>query len=68
MKRRWSHVPQGVYQKGRRCHADAPAGAFGGTHYGATNRVRGVPKWGGEAMRTLRLGPSVEHPMGSRTA
>ena len=29
----------------RRCHADPPTGAFGGAPYGATNRVRGVPKW-----------------------
>ena len=27
-------------------------------------RVRGVPKWGGCAMRTFPLGPSVELPMG----
>ena len=40
---------------------------FGGAPYVATNRVRGVPKWGGGAMRTLQLGPSVELPMGPRT-
>ena len=44
-----------------------PPGVFGGGLYGATNRVRGVPKSGGHSMRTLPLGPSVEIPMGPRT-
>ena len=31
-----------------RCpHANAATVAFGGVPYGATKRVRGVPKWGG---------------------
>eukprot|EP00959_Pyramimonas_sp_CCMP1952_P164865 3446005-Pyramimonas_sp.AAC.1 len=29
-------------------HASAATGAFGGALYGATERVRGVPKWGVE--------------------
>ena len=44
-----------------------PQGAFGGAPYGATNLVRGDPKWTGGRMRTLPLGPSVELPMGPRT-
>ena len=48
-------------------HAGPATGAFGGAPYGATKRVRGVPKWGGGGMRTLPLGPSVELPMGPRT-
>ena len=44
-----------------------PQGAFGGAPYGATNLVRGVPKWTGGRMRTLPLGSSVELPMGPRT-
>eukprot|EP00959_Pyramimonas_sp_CCMP1952_P249281 5210914-Pyramimonas_sp.AAC.1 len=35
---------------------------------GATKRVRGAPKWGGAAMWTLLLGPSVELPAGPRHA
>eukprot|EP00959_Pyramimonas_sp_CCMP1952_P412691 8647909-Pyramimonas_sp.AAC.1 len=35
--------------------------------YGATQRVRDVPKWGGDAMRALPLGPSVELPTGPRS-
>ena len=42
-------------------------GAFGGAPHGATILMRGAPEWGGAAMRTLPLGPSVELPMGSRT-
>eukprot|EP00959_Pyramimonas_sp_CCMP1952_P258634 5406526-Pyramimonas_sp.AAC.1 len=34
--------------------------------YGATKRVRGVPKWRGGGMRTMPLRPSVELPMGPR--
>ena len=34
--------------------------------YGAPKRARDVPKWGGAAMRTQPLGPSVELPMGPR--
>eukprot|EP00959_Pyramimonas_sp_CCMP1952_P405400 8496655-Pyramimonas_sp.AAC.1 len=50
-----------------RCHADAPVGAFGRAPYGATDRVRGAPKWSGGAMRTLPLRASVELPAGPRT-
>ena len=64
----WGHKPrEGCAKMGRWRHADPPAGAFGGAPYGATNRVRGVPKLGGGAMRTLPLGPSVVLPMGPRT-
>eukprot|EP00959_Pyramimonas_sp_CCMP1952_P340162 7124513-Pyramimonas_sp.AAC.1 len=47
-------------------HAGPGTGAFGGAQYGATKRVRGVPKWRGGGMRALALGPSVELPMGPR--
>ena len=30
---------------GRSPHANPAIGAFGGAPYGATKRVRGVPKW-----------------------
>ncbi len=54
---------------GRGRHANPAAGAFGGAPYGAAILVRGVPKWGGAAMRTLPLGPSVEfHKVLSRVA
>ena len=53
---------------GRGRNANPATEAFGGTPYGATKRVRGVPKWGGAAMRTLLLGPSVVLPMGPRNA
>eukprot|EP00959_Pyramimonas_sp_CCMP1952_P350599 7345663-Pyramimonas_sp.AAC.1 len=42
---------------GRRRHA-----------YGATERVRGVPTWGGAAMRSVLLGPSVEFHLGPPSA
>ena len=45
---------------GRRRHANPVSKAFGGAPYEATKRVRGVPKLGGAAMRTLPLAPSVE--------
>ena len=65
----WGHEPrQGCAKMGRRCHADPLAGAFGGAPYWATNRVSGVPKWGGGAMRTFPPGPSVELLMGPRSA
>eukprot|EP00959_Pyramimonas_sp_CCMP1952_P338446 7087839-Pyramimonas_sp.AAC.1 len=41
--------------------------SFDGLPYGATNRVRGVPKWTGNRMRTLPVGPSVELPTGPRS-
>eukprot|EP00959_Pyramimonas_sp_CCMP1952_P464123 9486075-Pyramimonas_sp.AAC.1 len=31
--------------------------SLNGAPHGATKRVRGVPKWGGAAMRTAPLGP-----------
>ena len=63
----WGHEPSEWCAKmGRSPHANPATGAFGGAPYGATNRVRGAPKWGGAAMRTLPLGPSVEPPMGPR--
>ena len=30
--------------------------AFGGSPYGATKRVNGVPEWGGTTTRALQLG------------
>eukprot|EP00959_Pyramimonas_sp_CCMP1952_P184853 3865264-Pyramimonas_sp.AAC.1 len=55
------HEPcDGCTTMGLRCHADAPAGAVGGAPSEATNRVRGVPQWGGGAMRTLPQRPGVE--------
>ena len=47
-------------------HANAATGAFAGAPYGASKRVRGVPKLGWNRMRTQPLGPSVELPMGLR--
>ena len=65
----WGHETcEGCAEMGRRCHANFPIGALGGAPFGATKRVRGVPKWGGGAMRTFPLGPSVELPMGPRSA
>ena len=52
---------------GRGRNANPATEAFGGAPYGATNRVKGAPKWGGAAMRALPLWPSVELPMGPRT-
>ena len=52
----------------RRCHANPATGAFGGAPYGATIRVKGALKWGWNRVRTLPLGPSVELPMGPRSA
>ena len=49
-------------------HADAATVAFGEAPYGATNRVRGVPKGARATMRTQPLGLSVELPMGPRNA
>eukprot|EP00959_Pyramimonas_sp_CCMP1952_P117303 2451877-Pyramimonas_sp.AAC.1 len=46
----------------RRRHANTAAEAYSGVPYEATNRVRGVPRWGWAATRTLPLGPSVESP------
>ena len=37
-------------------HANTATGAFGGAPYGATNRVRGVPKWG-----SMRGADACEH-------
>eukprot|EP00959_Pyramimonas_sp_CCMP1952_P353003 7395471-Pyramimonas_sp.AAC.1 len=41
-------------------HANFSTEAFGGTPYGATNRMRGGPKWRWNRRRALPLGPSVE--------
>ena len=63
----WGHETcEGCARRGPNHHADAATGAFGGAPYGATERVRGAPKWGGGGMRALPLGPSVELPMVSR--
>ena len=60
----WGHETcEGCAEMGRWRHANFPTGAFGGAPYGATKRVRGVPKWGEAAMRTLPLGLSVELPL-----
>ena len=45
--RRWnSHWGHEVRRNAAVPHANPPAGAVGGAPYGATSRVRGVPKWG----------------------
>ena len=49
-----------------RTHANCAIGALGGAPYGATKRVRGVPKRGVAHMRAVPLGPWVELPMGPR--
>eukprot|EP00959_Pyramimonas_sp_CCMP1952_P370698 7763851-Pyramimonas_sp.AAC.1 len=41
---------------GRGRHANAATGAVGGAPYGATNRVRGAPKWGGDGRGRRRGG------------
>eukprot|EP00959_Pyramimonas_sp_CCMP1952_P031101 652139-Pyramimonas_sp.AAC.1 len=51
----------------RRCHANFPTGAFGSAPYGATKRVRGVPNWGGGAMRTFPLNLRWSSPWGHET-
>eukprot|EP00959_Pyramimonas_sp_CCMP1952_P226037 4727067-Pyramimonas_sp.AAC.1 len=44
----WGHVPRGgCAEMPRNHHASAASGTLGGAAYGATKRVRGVPKWGG---------------------
>eukprot|EP00959_Pyramimonas_sp_CCMP1952_P386091 8091566-Pyramimonas_sp.AAC.1 len=48
---------EGCDERGRRRHANCAMGPLGGPPYGAPKRVRGVPKWGGAAMRTAPLGP-----------
>eukprot|EP00959_Pyramimonas_sp_CCMP1952_P148837 3113401-Pyramimonas_sp.AAC.1 len=56
----------------RRAHPYAVVGpvvvniAVGGSSYGATKRVKGVPKCRGAATRALSLGPHVELPMAPR--
>eukprot|EP00959_Pyramimonas_sp_CCMP1952_P351529 7365151-Pyramimonas_sp.AAC.1 len=37
------------------------------THYGAANRVKGAPQWGGAAARALPLGPQVGFLWGHET-
>ena len=43
-------------------HASCAIWTLGGALYGATARVRGVPTWGGGAMRIAQVGPWVEFP------
>ena len=63
----WGHETcEGVPKWVRWAHANAAIWAFGGAPYGATKRVRGVPKGAGGRMRALQLGPSLEIPMGPR--
>ena len=63
----WGHEPcEGCAEMARWRHAGPGTGALGGAPYGATQRVRGVPKWRGGGTRALPLGPSVELPMGPR--
>ena len=45
--------------------ATPATGAFGVAPDGATKRVRGLPKWVEQGMRTLLLGPPVELPIGA---
>eukprot|EP00959_Pyramimonas_sp_CCMP1952_P292244 6111956-Pyramimonas_sp.AAC.3 len=54
---------EGCAEMGGETHANPVTGAFGGAHYGATKRVKDVPTWAGNSMRTLPLGPSVELPI-----
>ena len=58
----WGHETcEGCAEMGMRwagrTHAVGATGAFGGAPDGATKRVRGAPKWGGDAMRAAQLGP-----------
>eukprot|EP00959_Pyramimonas_sp_CCMP1952_P085482 1788050-Pyramimonas_sp.AAC.1 len=54
----WGHETfEGCATMGRRRHAGCATGTLGGAPCGATNRVRGVPKWGGAAMRAAPVGP-----------
>ena len=58
---------EGCAEMGGGDAAAAATEALGGAPFGATKRVRGVLKLGGDAMRTLPpLGPSVELPMEPR--
>eukprot|EP00959_Pyramimonas_sp_CCMP1952_P470243 9496305-Pyramimonas_sp.AAC.1 len=52
---------------GRRRPAGCATATLNGAPYGATKRMRGVPKWCGAAMRAAPLGPSVELPMCPRS-
>ena len=62
----WGHETcEGCAEMGRWRHANFPTGAFGGAPYGATKRVRGLPKWARVHMRTLPREPSAELPVGS---
>ena len=68
---RWSSLwgyetCEGCAKMGWGRHANAAIWALDGAPSGATKRVRGVPKWGGAAMRTLQMGPSLERSMGPR--
>eukprot|EP00959_Pyramimonas_sp_CCMP1952_P027961 586698-Pyramimonas_sp.AAC.1 len=55
----WGHDACGacVPKIGRRRHAGCATGTLDGAPHGATTRVKGVPKWGGGAMRAAPLGP-----------
>eukprot|EP00959_Pyramimonas_sp_CCMP1952_P020441 431272-Pyramimonas_sp.AAC.1 len=50
---------------GRVPHAGCAAGILGGASYGATKRVRGVPKLGAYRMLAAPLGAMVEPPYGA---
>eukprot|EP00959_Pyramimonas_sp_CCMP1952_P056254 1175026-Pyramimonas_sp.AAC.1 len=51
----WGHETcKGYTEIGQRRHANCATGTLYGAPYGATKRVRGVPKWGGATMRELR--------------
>ena len=62
---RWGHEPcEGRAEMGMRwagrTHVNCATGAFGGAPYGATNRVRGVPKCvAGYTIRTKTVGLSA---------
>eukprot|EP00959_Pyramimonas_sp_CCMP1952_P221735 4635312-Pyramimonas_sp.AAC.1 len=48
---------RGVCQNGAAAPCELRHWALGGAPYGATKRVRDVPKWGGGAMQAALLGP-----------
>eukprot|EP00959_Pyramimonas_sp_CCMP1952_P159132 3328176-Pyramimonas_sp.AAC.1 len=57
---------EGCAEMARGRHASSAIGTSGGAPYGATQRLKGVPKWPEAAMRFPPLGPWVEIPMGPR--
>ena len=58
---------RGVRRHGAGDHADAANGAFGGVPYGATKRLRGVPKWARRRHVDPAAGASVELLWGHET-